>query len=63
MTDQEVIQILKWKIGEGYGAQSEVARELEVSPQYLSDVLKGDKPVSDRILKWLGLERTIVRAK
>jgi len=61
MTNKDVIELFKRK--QGSRTQTDIARELEVTPQYINDVLKGDKPPSDKILVWLGLERRIVKAK
>ena len=41
-------------------SNAEVARELKISPQYLSDVLNDRKKPGDKILKALGLERLVV---
>ena len=44
-----------------WGSLSEAARVLGVSPQYLSQVLRGKCPPSDKLLASLGLERRIRR--
>ena len=61
MEESTVIELLKRKQGDR--SQSDLARELGMTPQYVSEVLKGQKPPSDRILEYLGLKREIVRAK
>lgn len=38
---------------------AELARELEVSPAYLSDVLNGNREPGPKILDALGIERVV----
>lgn len=61
MKESTVVELLKKK--QGARTQSDLARDLGMTPQYVSEVLKGQKPPSDRILEYLGLKREIVRAK
>jgi hypothetical protein len=51
------LQILKARLGKG--SQAELARELDVSPQYLHDVLNGRREPGRKILKALGVERVV----
>lgn len=41
------------------GNQRDAAKALGISQQYLSDVLSGARPVSDRLLRRLGLRKVI----
>lgn len=43
-----------------YPNQLHAARELGISPAYLSDLLRGNRAFSDRILDKLGLKRVIM---
>lgn len=61
MTNETVVQLLKQKLGER--TQVELARELQVSPQYIHDVLCGNRKPSDKILEYVGLKWEIVKAK
>ena len=42
------------------GSQAAVARRIGVAPQFISKVLDGQSPPSDKILAALGLERIVV---
>lgn len=41
------------------GSQQRFAERADISQQYLSDVLKGAKPIGDRILEALHFERVV----
>ena len=41
----------------------EVAREMGISPQFLSMVRYGVRPPPEPILRWLGLERVVIYQK
>jgi len=58
----DVIQLLEREVRKA-GSQKEAAEALEISAQYLNDLLQGRREFSDNVLKKLGLERRIVRAK
>jgi hypothetical protein len=58
----DVIQVLEREVKKA-GSQKEAARTLGISAQYFNDILQGRRDASDNILKKLGLERRIVRAK
>lgn len=45
------------------GSQKEFAQRADISEQYLSDVLKGVRPVGDRILLALNFERVVTFRK
>jgi transcriptional regulator with XRE-family HTH domain len=63
MEEIEVRELLLGKITESGMNQSEVAKKLDISPQYLNDVLRGNRKPSERILTYLGLKRDIVPAE
>ncbi len=60
MNETTVIDLLKKRRGER--TNSELAREVGISPQYLHDVLNGNRRPSEKILSFLGLRRDIVKA-
>lgn len=39
--------------------QAQLARKMGISPQYLSEILREQRPPSDIVLDYLGLERVI----
>lgn len=41
-------------------SQNAAAAELNISPAFLSDVLNGARPLSDRIARQLGYERVVM---
>jgi hypothetical protein len=61
MQNEDVITLLKKKMGDR--TQLDFARELDISPQFLNDLLRGRRDPSDKILDYLGLKREIVKAK
>jgi hypothetical protein len=42
------------------GSQAQIAEELEISPSYLHDILKGKREISNAIAIKVGYERIIV---
>lgn len=42
------------------GSQKEAAKTLGVSPQYLSDILRGRREISDVVARRLGFNREVV---
>lgn len=55
ITKDQVIEILRKRQGERPARQ--LAEELGVTPQYLSDVFSGRREIGPSILAGLGLER------
>ncbi len=47
---------------DGYPTQRAAAKALGISAPYLTQLLNGDRELSDEILKRLGLRRVIVEA-
>lgn len=58
MTIDGILKILRARI-ETEGSQMAVARNLGVSPQYLSDVLRRQREPGEKILEPLGLKRQV----
>lgn len=58
LTRDEVIEILRKKQGER--TAKELADELGITPQYLSDVFLGRRDIGPSILRPLGLESEVV---
>jgi predicted transcriptional regulator len=56
------IDALKRHVGQ-YDTQQDAAQSLGIAPSYLSDLLKGKRGASERLLKAMGLTRTITRLK
>jgi DNA-binding transcriptional regulator YdaS (Cro superfamily) len=44
------------------GSQAAFARQVGVTPQYVSSVLNAQRPASDALLAAVGLRRIVVRA-
>ena len=61
MDKTTVIQILKKRTDAT--SQSDVAKEIGVSIQFINDVLNRRRAPSRRILEYLGLKRDIVKIK
>lgn len=47
------------KFVEQFDTQQEAAEKLSVSPQFLSEMLRGTRPISDIVLPHLGLRRIV----
>lgn len=56
LSDDEVRRIIRIRCKK-WGAQRALARELNVSPNFINMVLHGKKKASNRLLNHLGLER------
>ena len=61
MNNETVVELLRKRIEKE--SQAVVAKEINVSPQFLYDVLRGNRQPSDKILTYLGLKREIVKIK
>jgi transcriptional regulator with XRE-family HTH domain len=57
MTADDVRQIIRERL-EG-GTQVALARKLKITPAYLSDILSGARDPGRRVLRALGLGRTV----
>jgi phage portal protein BeeE len=42
------------------GSQKKAAKTFGVSPQYLSDVIRGRREITDKIANYFGVERCVV---
>ena len=54
---------MRWKLEQMasfYGSQDTLARALNISPQYLCDVLKGRRSVSANLAQKLGYRRRVM---
>lgn len=60
LTADGVRDLLRTRLMEYGGEQQQFARELGVSPQYLSDVLHRRREPGDAILRGLGVERVVL---
>lgn len=58
MTEDEVIEQLRAAIADA-GSQRAFAEKHGFTPGYVSDVLKGQRGLSDRILAAIGVERVV----
>ena len=57
--DSEAIKEILAKRVAAMGSQKQFAKLADVSESYLSDVLRGARPVGDRILEALHFERVV----
>lgn len=55
MTEKNVIEILEKR--RGVRSIRELAAELKCSPTFVSDVLRGTRPPTPKLLKKIGLQR------
>lgn len=58
-TNEDMLQILTNNIVNA-GSQKKAAKKLGITPQYLCDIMKGKRLVSEDIAKQLGFERRII---
>jgi DNA-binding XRE family transcriptional regulator len=61
MDNQDVVELLRKRLD--IKSQTEIAKEIDVTPQFIYDVLRGARQPSDKILAYLGLERKIVKVR
>lgn len=52
-TEQEIVEVLRQRIDE-LGSRHALARELSISYPYLSDILSGNRGVSESVANALG---------
>lgn len=57
LTREQVIRLLREM--KGSSSQTDLARRLNVSPMYVSDLLNGKRDPGEKVLVKLGLERVI----
>ena len=60
ITSDELLNLLRDKQGDR--TQAELAKEIGISPAYLSDVLAGRRDPGPSVLDFLGIEKAYVRA-
>jgi plasmid maintenance system antidote protein VapI len=62
ITQGEALKRLKEFVGQ-FETKAEAARELEISQQYLFDILAGNRTVSDKVARKLGYRKEVVYKK
>lgn len=61
MEHDEVLALLRERVKQaGRRKQAALAREMGITPQHLTDVLKGRKHVGAQLADGMGLERKVV---
>jgi plasmid maintenance system antidote protein VapI len=58
ITQEEIIKIIEEMV-EKWGSQRSVADQLEISAAFLSDILNGNRPVSNKVAKRLGYRKVV----
>jgi hypothetical protein len=58
----EAVKLLREVVRKN-GSQFAAARELDISPAYLGDILAGNRAISDNVARKLGYKRVIVFVK
>jgi hypothetical protein len=58
-TEDEMRQHIQSQL-DGYKSQRQLADELHVSPQFLSDIINGRRPVNDRVAEFFGRKRVVL---
>lgn len=58
ITHEKAIELIRHIIRE-HGSQSAVAKSLNISPAYLSDILNGKRAISEEVAKRLGYRRVV----
>lgn len=58
----DILETIRARV-EKAGSQRALASEIQVSPQYLNDVLNGRKEPGEGILRPMGLERVVTYRK
>lgn len=58
MTEEEVYQLFLDEVAKA-GGQRALAKRLELTPSYINDVVNKRRLISDRLLDFLGIEKTV----
>lgn len=58
-TEKEILDHIKEHVRQ-FGSQKEFAKRCGISQQFLSDILHGRREISDKILKFLHIERKVI---
>lgn len=58
-TAEQLRELLRYRLRHDLRTQRELASDIGVSPQFLSDVLRGKREPSGAILEFLSLERIV----
>lgn len=62
MDNDDMVKKIKNMVKE-FGSQKLAAFQLEISEQYLSDIVNGRREVSDEVAKKLGFQKLVVYEK
>jgi hypothetical protein len=62
ITQEELLQVINEMVST-WGSQKAVADHLEISNAYMSDILAGNRPVSDAVARKLGYKRIVKYTK
>ena len=58
ISKEKAIELIK-KIVHEEGSQFKAARRLDISPAYLGDIIKGNRPISASVAQKLGFKRVV----
>jgi len=58
ISNEKALELLR-QIIKQEGSQLAAARKLDVSPAYLSDILNGNRSISDQVARKLGYRRVV----
>jgi plasmid maintenance system antidote protein VapI len=58
ITEEDLLKILNQMVGK-WGSQRAVAKHLEISTAFMSDILAGNRSVSDTVARRLGYAKVI----
>ena len=59
ITQEKALNIIREMVA-SEGTQVAVAKKLDISPAYLTDILMGIRPISDNVARKLGYKRVTV---
>lgn len=58
ISQEKAIELIEKIVAEG-GSQVKAAKRLDISPAYLGDILKGNRPISESVAQKLGYKRVV----
>lgn len=58
ISQEKAIELIE-KIVAEEGSQVKAAKRLDISPAYLGDILKGNRPISESVAQKLGYKRVV----
>lgn len=62
ITHEKALELLRLLVKK-YNSQSEAAQEIGITQQYLSDILNGNRQISDTVAQKLGYHRVVMFQK